>query len=38
MSPTLHNDLHPTARDHTQKEGREESHYDLRVKHCHRPR
>jgi hypothetical protein len=24
MPPTPHNDLHPTARDHTQKEGREE--------------
>ena len=34
MPPTPHNDLHPTARDHTQKEGREESHRDLRVKHC----
>jgi hypothetical protein len=34
MAPTPHNDLHPTARDHTQKEGREESHCDLRVEHC----
>ena len=38
MPPTSHNNLHPTARDHTQKEGREESHRDLRVKHCHCPR
>jgi hypothetical protein len=36
--PTPHNDLHPTARDDTQKEGREESHRDLCVKHCHCPR
>jgi hypothetical protein len=34
MAPTPHNDLHPTARDHTQKKGREESHCDLRVEHC----
>jgi hypothetical protein len=33
-----HNDLHPAADDYTQKEGREESHCDLRVKHCHCPR
>jgi hypothetical protein len=32
-----HNDLHPAADDYTQKEGREESHCDLRVKHCHCP-
>ena len=38
MSPTPHDDLHPTARDHTQKEGSEESHCDLRVKHFHSPR
>jgi hypothetical protein len=38
MPPTPHDDLHPTARDHAQKEGREESHCDLRVKHCHWPR
>jgi hypothetical protein len=37
MPPTPHNDLHPAARDHTQKEGREESHCDLRVKHRHCP-
>src|SRR4029077_2799415 len=35
---TPHNDLHPTARDDTQKEDREESHCDLCVKHCHGPR
>jgi hypothetical protein len=35
MPPTPHNDLHPTAGDDTQKEGREESHRDLCVKHCH---
>ena len=35
MSPTPHNDLYPTARDDTQKEGREESHCDLCVNHCH---
>jgi hypothetical protein len=34
---TPHNDLHPTARDDTQKEGREQSHRDLRVKHCRCP-
>ncbi len=38
MPSTPHNDLHPAARDYTQKEGREESHCDLRVKHCHCPR
>ena len=37
MSPTPHNDLYPTARDDTQKESREESDCDLRVKHCHCP-
>jgi hypothetical protein len=38
MPPTPHDDLHPTARDHAQKEGREESHCDLRVKHRDWPR
>jgi hypothetical protein len=38
MPPTPHNDLHPAARDHAQKEGRKEGHCDLRVKHCHCPR
>jgi hypothetical protein len=37
MPPTPHNDLHPTARDHAQKEGCEESQCDCRVKHCHSP-
>jgi hypothetical protein len=38
MPSTPHNDLHPAARDHTDEEGREESHCNLRVKHCHCPR
>ena len=33
MPPTPHNDLDPTSCNHTQKEGREESHCDLRIKH-----
>jgi hypothetical protein len=33
MPPTPHDDLDPAAGDHTQKEGREKSHCDLRVKH-----
>jgi hypothetical protein len=33
MSPTPHDDLDPAAGDYTQKEGREKSHCDLRVKH-----
>ena len=37
MPPSPHDDLHSAARDHTQKEGRKESHCDLRVKHCHCP-
>jgi hypothetical protein len=35
MPPAPHNDLDPTAGDHTQEEGREESYCDLRVKHHH---
>jgi hypothetical protein len=38
VPPAPHDDLHPTVRDHTQKEGGEESHCGLRVKHCHCPR
>jgi hypothetical protein len=33
MPPAPHNDLYPRARNYTQKERREESHCDLRVKH-----
>jgi hypothetical protein len=29
MPPTSHNDLHPTAHDHTQQEGCEEGHGDF---------
>jgi hypothetical protein len=37
MPSTPHNDLHPTARNHAQKESCEESQCDWRVNHCHSP-